>query len=121
MIILRRRPPSKFFPDFRKIQKASQILGNLGTCSQISEISIEKVIVALNNGSLVIGDTLLNYGGCDVWNGGDAAGLTLECNSNTEIAVHDNGTRFASCLYYEGDANNKITIGLDMGWSAIKL
>ena len=44
----------------------------------------------------------------------------LECNSNTEIAVHDNGHRLASCMYYEGDLNNKITIGRDMGWGAIK-
>ncbi len=44
----------------------------------------------------------------------------LECNANTEIAVHDNGHRLASCMYYEGDLNNQITIGRDMGWRAIK-
>ena len=73
----------------------------------------------LNKGSLVIGDTLLNYGGGTSWNGGNAAGLMLECASNTEIAVHDSGHRLASLIYFEGDANNKITIGRDMGWGTI--
>jgi hypothetical protein len=74
----------------------------------------------LNNGSLVIGDTASNYGGGDLWNGGNAAALMLECNANTEIAVHDNEHILASCMYYEGDLNNQITIGRDMGWGAIK-
>ncbi len=56
----------------------------------------------------------------DLWNGGNAAGLLLECSSNTEIAVHDNGTRLASCMYYQGDATNQITIGRDMGWGGNK-
>jgi hypothetical protein len=55
----------------------------------------------LNNGSLIIGDTLLlNYGGgtLRVWNGGNAAGLMLECSTNTEIVVHDSGNRLASLM-----------------------
>ncbi len=40
-----------------------------------------------NNGSLIIGDTLLNYGGGTLWNSGNAAGLLMECNDNTEIVV----------------------------------
>ena len=43
----------------------------------------------------------------------------MECNTNTEIVVHDNGSRLASLMYYEGDNTNKITIGRNMGWSAI--
>ncbi len=73
----------------------------------------------LNNGSLIIGDTSLNYGGGTLWNGGNAAGLMLECNANTEIVVHDNGQRLASLMYYEGDLVNRITIGRNMGWAAI--
>ena len=33
--------------------------------------------------------------------------------------MHDSGNRLASLMYYEGDANNKITIGRDMGWGAL--
>ena len=73
----------------------------------------------LNNGSLIIGDTLLNYGGGTQWNGGNAAGLLMECDNNTEIVVHDNAKRLASLMYYEGDNTNKITIGRNMGWTAI--
>jgi hypothetical protein len=43
----------------------------------------------------------------------------LECSANTEIVVHDSGNRLASLMYYEGDGNNRITIGRNMGWSAI--
>jgi hypothetical protein len=77
-------------------------------------------IPILNNGNLVIGETLLNYGGGDIWNGGNAAGLSLGCISNTQIAAHDSGTRLAYVIYYEGDANNQISIGQEMGWGAIK-
>ncbi len=73
----------------------------------------------LNDGSLVIGDTLLNYGGGTLWNGGKAAGLMMECEANTEIAVHDGGNRLASLMYYEGNATNKITFGRNRGWGAI--
>ncbi len=74
----------------------------------------------LNNGNSGIGDTLLNYGGGDLWNGWNASDSLLECSFNTEIAVHDSGTRLAYAIYYEGNANNQITIGQDMGWGAIK-
>ncbi len=43
----------------------------------------------------------------------------LECNSNTEIVVRDNGQRLASLMYYEGDSVNRITIGRNMGQGAI--
>ncbi len=39
-----------------------------------------------------VGLTALNYGGGTNWNGGNAAGLMMECLDNTEIVVHDNGT-----------------------------
>ena len=54
----------------------------------------------MQNGSLTIGDTLLNYGGGDLWST-NTSGLLLECSSKTEIAVHDGGTRIASTMYYE--------------------
>jgi len=73
----------------------------------------------LNAGSLIIGSTGLNYGGGTLWNGGNAAGLLMECDNNTEIVVHDNGSRLASLMYYEGGGNNRITIGRDMGWGGI--
>ena len=73
----------------------------------------------MQSGSLTIGDTALNYGGGDLWNT-NTSGLLLECSSNTEIAVHDNVTRLASCMYYQGDTINQITIGRDMGYGAIK-
>jgi hypothetical protein len=76
----------------------------------------------LNHGPLTIGDTLLNYGGGTLWNGGNAAGLLmeLECDNSTEIVVHDNGKRLASLMYYEGK-QLIITIGRDMGWTAVVL
>ena len=71
----------------------------------------------LNNGSLVIGDTTLNYGGADgsYWNGGNAAGLMVECDNYTEIVVHDNDTSLASFMYYDG-IYNKLYIGRNKGW-----
>ena len=73
----------------------------------------------MQSGSLTIGDTSLNYGGGNLWST-NTSGLLLECSSNTEIAVHDNATRLASAIYYEGDTINQITIGRDMGYGAIK-
>ncbi len=70
-------------------------------------------------GSSILGSAALNYGGGTNWNDGNAAGLLMECNDNTEIVVHDNGKRLASLMYYEGDTINKITIGRDMGWGAL--
>jgi hypothetical protein len=43
----------------------------------------------------------------------------MECYTNTEIVVHDNNSRLASLMYYEGDTTNSITIGRNMGWEAI--
>lgn len=68
------------------------------------------------SGSLTIGSITSNYGGGTTqWNS-NTAGLLLQTQANTEIAVHDAYTRIASLMYYEGDAVNKITIGRDMGW-----
>ena len=68
-------------------------------------------------GSLTIGGTNANYGGGSGWSA-STAGLMMECQDNTEIVVHDSGTRLASLMYYEGGTNN-ITIGKDKGWGAI--
>ncbi len=53
----------------------------------------------LNPGSLILGSTALNYWGGTNWNGGNAAGLLMEYDDNTEIVVHDNGKRLASLMY----------------------
>jgi hypothetical protein len=68
-------------------------------------------------GSLTIGGVDRNYGGGTNWNS-NTAGLLLETLENTEIAIHDMGNRLASFMYYEG-ANNRFTIGRDMGRGAI--
>ncbi len=68
-------------------------------------------------GSLSIGNINQNYGGGSGWTS-NTAGLLLECADNTEIAIHDSGTRVMSALYYQG-AQNFISIGRDMGWGAI--
>jgi hypothetical protein len=68
-------------------------------------------------GSLTIGSTSTNYGGefSGSWAMTSTAGLMMECADNTEIAVHDSGTRLASFMYYTGSANN-FTLGRNMGY-----
>jgi len=85
--------------------------------------SINNGTYAINNGymanrSLSIGDHALNYGGGNGWNS-NTAGLMMECLNNTEIAIHDNGTRVASFMYFEGGSTNRFTIGRNMGWGGI--
>ena len=73
----------------------------------------------MQSGSLTIGGTNANYGGGNNWTT-NTAGLMLECENNTEIAVHDAGHRIASLMYFEGGLNtNRITIGRNMAWGAI--
>jgi hypothetical protein len=69
-------------------------------------------------GALCIGDTGTNYGNNFGWVS-NTAGLMMECDNNTEIAIHDNGKRVASFMQYQGDNTNKFTIGRDMGWGEI--
>ncbi len=52
----------------------------------------------LNPGNLILSSTALNYGGGTDWNGGNAAGLLMECSDNTGIVVHDSGKRLASLI-----------------------
>jgi len=66
------------------------------------------------NGSLTLGGADQNYGGGNGWNANTAA-LLLETKNNTEIAVHDAGTRVASLMYYEGGTVNRLTLGREMG------
>ena len=70
------------------------------------------------SGSLTIGALNSSYGGGTGWNT-NTAGLLLETQTNTEIAVHDTPERLASLMYYEGDTKNQITIGRNMGWGTI--
>ncbi len=69
------------------------------------------------SGSLTIGSTTASFGGGNNWNA-NTAGLLMETLDNTEIAVHDSGTRVASVVQYQS-ATNSLTIGRDMGWGTI--
>jgi hypothetical protein len=71
-------------------------------------------------GSLSIGGPGQSYGGGTGWNA-NTAGLLLETQANTEIAVHDHGHRVASMIQYQGDATNTMTLGRDMGWGPTKV
>ncbi|MEM7803063.1 MAG: tail fiber domain-containing protein, partial [Chloroflexota bacterium] len=89
------------------------------------QVSIGSVSYAVPNnfmapGSLTIGNYTDNYGGGNNWHS-NTAGLMLECDAHTEVAVHDAGTRLASLLYYQGNNVNQITIGRDMGWGTTKV
>ncbi|MGZ4968097.1 MAG: tail fiber domain-containing protein [Methylobacter sp.] len=90
---------------------ALQLLGKV----DISDGSNTGIVNNMANGSLAIGSTTVSYGGGNNWNS-NTAGLMLQTLANTEIAVHDSGTRITSLMYYQGDSVNKITIGRDMGW-----
>jgi len=72
----------------------------------------------MQSGSLTIGGINANYGGGNNWNG-NTAGLMMECQTYTEIAVHDAGQRIASFMYYVGDGTNQFYIGRNMGWGTI--
>jgi hypothetical protein len=72
----------------------------------------------MRKGSLTVGGVSGSFGGGTNWNANTAA-LLLETSANTEVAVHDSNTRLASLLFYEGDANNRVTIGRDMGWGPL--
>ena len=66
-------------------------------------------------GSLTIGNLKSSFGGStNNWTT-NTAGLLLETQANTEIAVHNTGRRVASLLYYEGNDANRLTIGRNMG------
>ena len=69
------------------------------------------------SGSLTIGSNAANFGGGTGWNA-NTAGLLLETGDDTEIAIHDSGTRLASVVRYQS-APNSLTIGRDMGWGRI--
>ena len=67
-------------------------------------------------GSLTIGSCSAGYGGSTrAWDDNNTAGLLLETQNNTEIAVHNHNKRLASLMYYEGGDVNRITIGRNMG------
>ena len=72
----------------------------------------------MSAGSIAIGSTSIRYGGGTNWSANTVA-LLLECNTNTEIAVHNSATRVASSMYYQGGTTNSVTIGRDMGWGTI--
>jgi hypothetical protein len=108
---------------------ASSFTGNLGIGTGAPVARLEVVgLAAINNGngiavksgfmasgSLTIGGITTSYGGGQNWNA-NTAGLLLETLDNTEIAVHDSGTRVASMMYYQGAGVNRFTIGRNMGW-----
>ena len=99
----------------------------IGTTSPVCELDVRGAINTGTYGaingymadrSLTIGDSSVNYGGGTGWNS-NTAGLLMECLDNTEIAMHDAGTRVSSFVYYEGGSTNRFTIGRNMGWGAI--
>jgi hypothetical protein len=95
-----------------------------GNLAMRGVLSIGEGIAAKSNymaaGSLTIGSINSSYGGGSGWSA-NTAGLLLETQSNTEIAVHDSNTRITSLFYYEGDNANRLTVGRDMGWGATGL
>ena len=95
--------------NFRVYNGAAQIRG-------VS--SYANIATSMATGSLTIGDTSKSFGGSSGWNA-NVAGLLMECDNNTEIAIHDNATRIASFMYYAGGGTNQFYIGRDMGWGAI--
>ena len=74
----------------------------------------------MQNGSLTIGDTLLNYGNGTNWTTNTSA-LLFECLDNTEIAIHDSGNKVVSFTQYQGGATPMFTIGRDMFWGTVPL
>lgn len=86
----------------------------LGKANISDGSNLEAIEKQMANGSLTIGSITSSYGGGKDWNT-NTAGLMLQTQSNTEIAVHDSMTRLTSLMYYEGDTVNRITIGRDMG------
>ncbi|MFA5063803.1 MAG: hypothetical protein WC578_07055, partial [Candidatus Omnitrophota bacterium] len=107
--------------------------GNVGIGTVNPAVKLDvRGIVAVNGGSLFaasnsyltagaldIGDYERSYGGGTSQWSTNTAGLLLETLDNTEIAVHDAGSRVASLMYFEGGGTNRITIGRNMGWDAI--
>jgi hypothetical protein len=73
----------------------------------------------MSSGSLIIGSIGKDYGGGNNWNT-NTAGFMMECADNTEIMIHDGGTRLASFMYYTG-ANNTFTIGRNAGWGVTQV
>jgi hypothetical protein len=91
-----------------------------GDINSTGKINMGSYAVAqgyMTSRTLTLGTTASDYGGGSSWNTNTAA-ILLECANNTEIAVHDGGTRVASLMHYEGSPN-RITIGRDMGWGTI--
>jgi hypothetical protein len=70
------------------------------------------------SGSLTIGGLNTNYGGGNLWTA-NTAGFMMECQDNTEIMIHDSGTRLASFMRYVGGGTNQFYIGRDAGWGTI--
>lgn len=67
-------------------------------------------------GSIIAGDTLLDYGHSTSQTTTNLAGILLNCENKTEIAVHDRANKVHSLIAYD---NNTITIGRNMGWGEI--
>jgi hypothetical protein len=76
-------------------------------------------IDCMSTGSLIIGSISKNYGGGNNWTT-NTAGFMMECADNTEIMIHDGGSRLASFMYYTG-ANNTFTIGRNAGWGVTQV
>jgi hypothetical protein len=67
------------------------------------------------SGSLTIGATNKDYGAGGAGWTSNTAGLLMECQNNTEFAVHDAGYSVLSFMYYAG---NRFYMGRDMGFGS---
>ena len=82
----------------------------------------------MQNGSLTLGDALLNYGkrfyetlltyDCPKWTTNNSC-LFMECVDNTEIAVHRNSSvKVLSLLWYVGWVTKNTILGRNMEWGS---
>ena len=98
--------------------KGASALRLLGKTNISDGSNLDPIESRMANGSLTLGSITSSYGGdfnvSAVWTSMNTAGLILQTNNHTEIAVHHASSRLVSLLYYDG--NNNIQIGRDMGW-----
>ncbi|MGE0635543.1 MAG: tail fiber domain-containing protein [Bacteroidia bacterium] len=104
----------------------------IGTTAPVSKLDVRGIATINNNnnyanvnnfmasGTLTVGGITTNFGGGSGWTS-NTAGILMETLDNTEIGIHDSGTRVASAMYFQGAGVNRITIGRDMGWGTTPL
>jgi len=86
-----------------------QVQGTTALCGGTNYANTQGYMAS---GSLTIGAINRNYGAGSGWNS-NTAGILMECQGNTEFAIHDANDTVASFMYYAG---NRIYLGRDMGF-----